>query len=799
MTEQDDIDNLLNLSIATQENILTVLKKRYEKNKIYTNSGNLLLAVNPYQELHELFTEEIFQIYTYQDKQNLSSSSTPHAPHPWLIASLAYQNLCSPSGVGVGGGVKVRQNQSILISGESGAGKTETTKILMSYLARRGTTSSLPSSSSTLSRSSSRNFSRGLSRGLSHGNLSMKNLLLSSSSSTLSPPPPPPLGLVQKKVLQTNPILDALGNSKTVRNDNSSRFGKYIKLLYNPLTGELLGSSLETFLLEATRVVHHQSGERNFHIFYMVTSIATDNTDTSRAGVRNQESGDESEGGSGGEGVGVSTREKMREKYKIQPWHSYAYLLGNALQTSGGTKGQPSSSPSSSRSSERRDGVKDSDLYRQFRQAFAILEAGGGHQNEDGGHSNTTNTHNNDADPTLPSIPSTLSSSEDGNENLLMDGLLRAVMSVLTIGNTHFTTYLNSSGDTIMNLSNENMKYIHDTAHLLSLDSSFFFHILTTKTVKINGEEYLSTLDEIQATQMRDVFAKTLYRTLFEFVIQHLNYVLRNEINLSDRGDNITRLEEDATHHLPCTASDQLLVPPAAPAAAPAASLPLTSPEVGIIGILDIFGFEIFEMNSLEQLLINYCNEHLQQQYDQVMIEKEQLLYVHEGIHWDFISFPSSHDTIALISGLGTGTSTGNRNGTGIESGSGTGAGSGSGGTKMKIKPDFSILGFLDEACIVPSGSDNSFMRQVYTNLETHSCLSLTSLNKAKNEFGIKHYAGVVVYSAKDFVMKNKTLFFPLDQLLKTSGHGFFQQLEQIAANMISSKGLTRPPPLTPH
>jgi myosin heavy subunit len=141
-------------------------------------------------------------------------------------------------------------NQSILVSGESGAGKTVTTKIVLNYFAM----------------------------------LSMKRaedqLRSTPSKSTIEPHTPQNDDIsIEQQVLQSDPILESFGNARTIRYDNSSRFGKYIDVSFTK-SGKLSGASIETYLLEKVRLIHPSPGERNYHIFYQFLKGATDESDT---------------------------------------------------------------------------------------------------------------------------------------------------------------------------------------------------------------------------------------------------------------------------------------------------------------------------------------------------------------------------------------------------------------------------------------------------------------------------------------------------------------------------------------
>lgn len=190
--------------------ILDNLKVRHSQDLIYTYTANVLLAVNPYKTIDGLYGEE--QCRTYRGKH---IGALP--PHPYAIADGAYRLL-----------VREMMDQALLISGESGAGKTETAKIVMSYLAyASGSTSELASK-------------------------------------------------IQDRVLQAQPILESFGNAATLRNSNSSRFGKYNRIFFDS-AGTLVDAGIQTFLLESSRVVVHGDRERTYHIFYeMLQGLSKD-------------------------------------------------------------------------------------------------------------------------------------------------------------------------------------------------------------------------------------------------------------------------------------------------------------------------------------------------------------------------------------------------------------------------------------------------------------------------------------------------------------------------------------------
>eukprot|EP00002_Diphylleia_rotans_P010838 TRINITY_DN2143_c0_g1_i2.p1 TRINITY_DN2143_c0_g1~~TRINITY_DN2143_c0_g1_i2.p1 ORF type:complete len:1194 (-),score=273.89 TRINITY_DN2143_c0_g1_i2:322-3903(-) len=198
--------DMTSLNHLNEGAILHNLKQRFAVDTVYTYCGRTCIAVNPFKWL-DLYNEKIITKY-HETKESEYSSLDPHV---FAIAETAYRDM-----------KRTKSSQSILVSGESGAGKTETTKLLMKYLAQVAHTTGLQ---------------------------------------------------VTDQVLQSNPLLEAFGNAKTVRNDNSSRFGKFIELQFNT-SHMIVGARIQTYLLEKSRVVHLSNLERNYHIFYQLIAGA---------------------------------------------------------------------------------------------------------------------------------------------------------------------------------------------------------------------------------------------------------------------------------------------------------------------------------------------------------------------------------------------------------------------------------------------------------------------------------------------------------------------------------------------
>jgi myosin-5 len=255
----DSVNDLVFLNYLHEPAILWSLKSRFSRDLIYTNTGPILIALNPFKNL-SMYSHHKVESYRLAGENGIETASAM-SPHVFKVADAAYRSMINNindrgSGSHKAGNKSI--DQSILVSGESGAGKTETTKFIMRYLADITTVSSSLSSSSTV------------------------------SSSSLSPATPlspiPQQHGVEHLVLQSNPILESFGNARTLRNDNSSRFGKFIEINFTSKSSSsslsscsgsssslkmiISGATIRTYLLEKVRLVYQNNGERNYHCFY---------------------------------------------------------------------------------------------------------------------------------------------------------------------------------------------------------------------------------------------------------------------------------------------------------------------------------------------------------------------------------------------------------------------------------------------------------------------------------------------------------------------------------------------------
>uniref|UniRef100_A0A8C6TJ88 Myosin, heavy chain 11a, smooth muscle n=1 Tax=Neogobius melanostomus TaxID=47308 RepID=A0A8C6TJ88_9GOBI len=232
------VEDMAELTCLNEASVLHNLRERYFSGLIYTYSGLFCVVINPYKML-PIYSEKIIDMYKGKKRHEVP-------PHIYSITDNAYRNM-----------MQDREDQSILCTGESGAGKTENTKKVIQYLAVVAS---------------------------SHKGKKDSNA-----------------GELEKQLLQANPILEAFGNAKTIKNDNSSRFGKFIRINFD-VTGYIVGANIETYLLEKSRCIRQAKTERAFHIFYYMIAGA---------------------------------EEKHREELLLEPFGNYRFLSAGHVQITG--------------------------------------------------------------------------------------------------------------------------------------------------------------------------------------------------------------------------------------------------------------------------------------------------------------------------------------------------------------------------------------------------------------------------------------------------------------------------------
>ncbi|NWU40116.1 MYO3A protein, partial [Hylia prasina] len=199
VSNQEEVDDLATLEVLDENTVTEQLQKGYSKDQIYTYVGDILIAVNPFRNI-DIYSSQHSKLY-------IGAKRTANPPHIFAVADIGYQSM-----------VTYNSDQCIVISGESGAGKTQSAHLLVQQL----------------------------------------TVLGKANNRTL-----------QEKILQVNNLVEAFGNAGTIINDNSSRFGKYLEMKFT-CGGTVVGAQISEYLLEKSRVVHQAVGEKNFHIFYYI-------------------------------------------------------------------------------------------------------------------------------------------------------------------------------------------------------------------------------------------------------------------------------------------------------------------------------------------------------------------------------------------------------------------------------------------------------------------------------------------------------------------------------------------------
>jgi len=268
-----------------------------------------------------------------------------------------------------------------------------------------------------------------------------------------------------------------------------------------------------------------------------------------------------------------------------------------------------------------------------------------------------------------------------GFDSETIASLLRLITAILHCGNiTFMTTHQSDSYSMSDACSMEKTHSSVTAARLLGVSFDDFEKALTYRDILAGDEVIHSPLDKVTSEKSCEALMKALYGAMFDFIVQRVNESISKQNNV-DPGEEAVSAS---------------------------------------IGVLDIFGFEIFLTNNFEQLCINYTNEALQQQFNTYVFKLGQEEYEREGINWKFITFPDNQDVLDLIDRKHTG-----------------------------------ILALLDEQCIVPSSTDEKLARYLYAKFDEESQFIATSAQKADFTFSIQHYAGPVEYSTDHWLEKN--------------------------------------------
>lgn len=533
MQEEVGIGDFVLLDEITIEKVVDNLRVRFNGGKIYTYIGEVCVSVNPYRSTN---IYEADQINKYKDRELFENP-----PHIFAIADAVHREMKQQG-----------RDTCIVISGESGSGKTEASKIIMKYIA------------AVTNLSGQQEIER------------VKNILI-----------------------QSNSILEAFGNAKTNRNDNSSRFGKYMDINFD-FKGDPVGGHVTNYLLEKSRVVHQQAGERNFHCFYQLLH-------------------------------GCSEPELNKLRLVRDPSAYYYVSNGNCNKAT---------------TTDRSD-------YKTVNSAMSTL----------GFSANEVQT------------------------------IWNVIAGILHLGNITFKLEEDK-------LLIENKTALNDTANLFSISPQELSTALSQRVIAAGGEVMQKTHTLIEAEYGRDALAKAIYERLFTWIVSRVN----DSINVDDNE--------------------------------------LQQRYRTVIGVLDIYGFEIFDVNSFEQFCINYCNEKLQQLFIELVLKQEQEEYQREGIAWQNITYFNNQIICDLVEQSHKG-----------------------------------MIAIMDEACLnVGKVTDEMLLDAMDKKLADHKHYSSRQLKPMDKEllhkiqFKVKHYAGDVVYNINGFLDKNKdTLFQDFKRLLYNS------------------------------
>jgi myosin heavy subunit len=556
-----DLPNMVDITHVHDSTILENLRKRYARDEFMTAVGPILVVVNPFKFHANKYGHDIIQQY-HQD-----SSLSIEKPHVYDVAERAFTSLCSERNV-----------QAILISGESGAGKTETTKTCLRYLSE----------------------------------------VAGADSESVG-------GDIDGRILSANPVLEAFGNAKTLRNDNSSRFGKWLEIHFSHDRLTICGCTTVSYLLEKTRVIGCGPGERSYHIFYQLLASSDDHL------------------------------KKNILKIPLDTWNAYATLT-------------PSGGPTSGEIDRTAIDAREFDVTTDAMQHL-------------------------------------------GFGNKAQQAIFKVLAGILSIGNIHFSKDA-SQGFAYIDNSVANRTVLDHASFCFGVDAESLEKALCVQTLIVAGEATDRKLNPDQANENRNSLSKALYGSIFDHLIERFN----------------------------------------------ASMTPSSTAKTLVVGILDIFGFEIFEQNSFEQLCINFANEKLQQHFNRAIFKEEIRACEEEGIVGVQLNFSDNQDVLDLIEARGKRAKFGpNSN---------------------KTIPPMGLLPMLDEEGRIVGGSDAGFLNKIRRTHEKNKRLQFKGSRRgqktAKTEFWIHHYADHVKYDVTNFVDKNRDILQPdLENIMTNSKNVF--------------------------
>jgi len=289
--------------------------------------------------------------------------------------------------------------------------------------------------------------------------------------------------------------------------------------------------------------------------------------------------------------------------------------------------------------------------------------------------------------------------------------------------------------------------HLHPVCQLLGVRPDDLEEALCSCSILAGSQSLKRAMNKPKAEKGLEALLKATYGALFAYLVKRIN----ESINFKDPSSSDNHHDSDEENHEPRHQQDDnaALAPssPSRPSTSPAgASSSTVHRPAASIGVLDIFGFESFHVNSFEQLCINYCNEALQQQFNAFVLKNEQAEYERENIEWSFIEFPENQDVLDLIEKRGSG-----------------------------------ILSILDDQCRAPGPSDKAFALEMYKTCKSQPRFALSRKQQATLQFSVQHYAGPVEYTTLGFTEKNQDeLPKEACELLRNSQVEFMRELAAI-------------------
>ena len=406
------------VSPINTKDLLQNIQNRYNQDLIFTNVGETLIITNPYQIIPGLYTEDKMQeIIDYCKTYSVDTYSRTQ-PHCFDITMHSIFDLLNQS-----------KNQALVISGESGAGKTECAKLCMKFIAYY--------------------FGKKSEDGKKEENL-------------------------EDKILACNPVLEAFGNAKTVRNDNSSRFGKYIKIFIKIGTKQIVGAYMETYLLEKSRVVSLAPGERSYHIFYQVL---------------------------------VGLNELIKVKFNYQT--IYDYCEKNRLKLS----------------AETRRYIETNLTENNIKQFFNMKELKPIKYEDYHYLKNDVYTV-----PTIDDVFNFYECIEGmtgtGFNDNEINNVIKIVICILFIGNIDFIEDKKTETCSYSPNSVPIQKFVCDT---MNIDLNIFNEAFLYNVRVIKGETIKSPMRKPGCIAFRDTFSKEIYNRLFGYLVKRMNLTLFDE------------------------------------------------------------------------------------------------------------------------------------------------------------------------------------------------------------------------------------------------------------------------------